>query len=165
MIQLFSPHPSQGFTQVLPLPGELLNLDGPIEITFNMRMNTASVETHFRLVGPDERVAPGSFEWDETQKSVTFTPDQHLDRDALYQIELGLDAESAGGLPIIEGVNTSRWTFPPFAVDTNTAPTFESFYAGYGQFQLEFTTPLDPESLDEHISLDPEVPGQRVLCQ
>jgi alpha-2-macroglobulin len=147
--------------QVLPLPGELLNLDGPIEITFNMRMNTASVEAHFRLVGPGERAVPGSFEWDENRKSVTFTPDQHLDRDALYQIELGFEAESAGGLSIIEGVNTSRWTFPPFAVDTNSAPRFESFYAGYGQFQLEFTTPLDPDSLDEQVSLNPEIPGQR----
>jgi alpha-2-macroglobulin len=147
--------------QVLPLPGERLSLDGPIEFTFNMRMNTASVETHFRLLGPDERAVPGSFEWDENQKGVTFSPDQNLERDALYQIELGLDAESAGGLPIIEGVNTTRWTFPPFNVDTNTAPTFESFYAGYGQFQLEFTTPLDSRGLDEHIRLEPEVPGQR----
>lgn len=147
--------------QVFPLPGELLSLDGPIKITFNMRMNTASVETHFRLLRPDERAVPGAFEWDETQKSVIFTPDQHLNRDALYQIELGLNAESAGGLAIIEGVNTTRWTFPPFYVDTNTAPTFESYYAGYGQFQLEFSTPLDPRSLDEHITLEPEVPGRR----
>jgi alpha-2-macroglobulin len=147
--------------QVLPLPGELLSLDGLVEITFNMRMNTASVEMHFRLVGPGERAIPGSFEWDDSLKSVAFTPDQHLDRDALYQIVLGSDAKSAGGLPIIESVNTTRWTFPPFTVDKNTAPTFESYYAGYGQFQLEFSTPLGPESLDEYITLDPQVPGQR----
>jgi alpha-2-macroglobulin len=147
--------------QVMPLRGELLSLDGPIEITFNMRMNSASVETHFRLLGMDERTVPGVFEWDETLKSVIFSPDPYLERDALYQIELGLDAESAGGLPIIEGVSTSRWTFPQFNVDVNKAPTFESYYAGYGQFQLEFTTPLDSDRLDEHIILEPEVPGQR----
>jgi alpha-2-macroglobulin len=147
--------------QVMPLRGELLSLDGPIEITFNMRMNTASVETHFRLLSPDERAVPGAFEWDDTLKSVTFTPDQQLDRDVLYQIELGLDAESTGGLPIIEGINTPRWTFPPFNVDTNTAPTFESYFGRYGQFQLEFTAPLDPRNLDEHIRLEPAVPGQQ----
>ena len=147
--------------KVLPMPADLLSLDGPVEITFNARMNTESVEEYFRLEGLNGLSVPGDFEWRECQKTVRFIPASLLSRDATYTIRISEDAQSAGGLTIAEALQSTRRTFPPFAVDLGSSPQFESFYGGYGQFMLEFTTPLDADSLDETISVDPEVVGLR----
>lgn len=144
---------------VLPLPGELLSLDGPVEINFNLRMNTESVEANFSLVGPSGMNVPGSFEWSSCHKKVLFTPTRPLTRDAIYTIQLGEDAESEGGLPILEAVEATRRTYPPFAVDLRSLPQFDSYYGGYGQYALNFTAPLDAGMLDENIIIDPEVVG------
>lgn len=146
--------------KVLPMAEELLNLEGPIELHFNMRMDAESVESNFSLVGPGGISVPGAFEWDETDRKVSFKPTSHLSRNVTYTIRLGSETESVGGLPIGEAVETSRRTFPKFAVDTRTAPQYESYYSGFGQFQIEFTTPINRKSLGENIRFDPEVPGQ-----
>lgn len=145
--------------KVLPMPGELLRLDGPVEIHFNIRMDTESVEANFSLVGPGGTQVPGSFAWSECLKIVQFTPTRLLSRDAVYTIRLGEGAGSTGGLPIAETFETTRRTFPHFAVDLRSAPVFESYYGGYGQYTLDFTTPLNPDTFAETISVDPEVPG------
>jgi uncharacterized protein YfaS (alpha-2-macroglobulin family) len=144
---------------VLPMAEELLNLEGPIEVHFNMRMNRESVQSNFSLVGPGGVNVPGTFEWDETDRKVSFKPISQLSRNGTFTIQLGSEAESAGGLPIGEPVETNRRTYPVFAVDLRTLPQYESYYSGFGQFQLQFTTPIDRKTLDENISLDPEVPG------
>jgi len=150
-------HPQ--IVNVLPLPGELLSLNGPVELEFNIRMDPHSVESNFSLTGLGGMNMPGRFEWDESERKVTFTPVRLLSRDANYTIRLGQGAESAGGLPIVEGLETVWQTYPDFAVNLNVPPEFESYYGGYGQFMLEFTTPLDPNTLDEQIRIEPEVAG------
>lgn len=149
---------------VLPMPGELLSLDGPAEINFNLRMNTESVEANFSLVNPGGMSVSGSFEWSPCLKKVLFTPTRPLTQDAIYTIRLGEDAESEGGLPILEAVETTRRTYPPFAVDLRSLPQFDSYYGGYGQYTLDFTAPLDPAMLDENISIEPEAVGRRVYA-
>jgi hypothetical protein len=147
--------------RVRPIPGNLLSLDGPVEIDFNMRMNPDSVEAHFSLVGPGGMAVPGTFEWDDHFRQVKFKPARLLARNANYSIRLSGAAESAGGLPIYEALDTVRQTYPRFAVDLSVPPQFDSYYGGYGQYSLEFSTPLNPEVIDEHISIDPEVTGVR----
>ncbi len=147
--------------RVRPMPGNLLSLDGPVEIDFNMRMNRESVEEHFSLVGPGGMAVPGTFEWDEHGRQVQFTPARLLARNTNYSIRLGGTAESAGGLPIAEALETVRQTYPRFAVDLDVPPQFDSYYGGYGQYLLEFSTPLDRDTLEEHISIDPLVTGVR----
>jgi alpha-2-macroglobulin len=147
--------------RVLPLPTELLSLNGPVEITFNTRMNTESVEENFYLDGLNGLRVPGDFEWRACQKTVRFTPGRLLSRETTYTIRISEDAQSAGGLTLAEALQSTRRTFPPFAVDLSASPQFESFFGGYGQISLVFTTPLDPDNLDAYINVDPEVVGLR----
>jgi alpha-2-macroglobulin len=147
--------------KVRPLPSDLLSLDGPVEIDFNIRMDPESVEAHFRLVGPGGMNVPGTFEWSPCEKFVKFYPARLLTRDGSYTIRLGAEAQSAGGLPITQALETTRQTYPRFAVDLNTPPQFESYYGGYGQFILELTTPLDSDTFDEWVRVEPELPGVR----
>lgn len=150
---------------VRPMPGNLLSLDGPVVIEFNMRMNPDSVEGHFSLVGPGGMAVPGKFEWDDHYRQVQFTPARLLARNTNYSIRVSGAAESAGGLPIDEALETVRQTYPRFAVDLNVQPQFDSYYGGYGQYSLEFSTLLDPESMEEHISIDPKVTGVRFAAR
>jgi hypothetical protein len=143
--------------KVLPLENEKLSLDGLITIQFNIRMNPESVTENFALLAPNGVSVDGDIEWDENNKNFTFTPDQNLNRNAAYTIQLDEGAESYGGLPIDTAFETTRTTYPAFSTDPSQSSAFEPFYASYGQYQLYFTTPVDSEDYKDYISITPEV--------
>ncbi|MBG0784220.1 MAG: Ig-like domain-containing protein [Anaerolineaceae bacterium] len=142
---------------VLPLPDERIGLAGPVEIRFNIRMDAESVEEHFTMAGPDGAAVPGTFEWDEDWKTMSFTPDSLLTRNASYSIHLGAGAESYGGLALGTTIDAVRQTAPAFSIDPYQAAEFQSYYANYGQYRLFFTTPLDRDTYKEFITLSPDV--------
>lgn len=153
-----------------PLTDKFLSLDGPIQINFNIQMNSGSVEEHFSLIGQNEGRIPGTFEWADDYKKVTFIPDRLLSRESFYTAQLGSGAESSGGLPIVEAINSTWLTYPAFAVDISKEPVFESYYGGFGQYKITFTAPLgklsssDPEAINHHITIDPDLPGFQVYA-
>ena len=142
---------------VLPLPGERIGLEGPVEIRFNIRMNAESVEEHFSMVGPGGVTVSGAFEWDEDWKMMSFIPDSLLTRDASYAIRLGAGAESYGGLPLGTIIDTVRQAEPAFSSDPYQAAEFQSYYANYGQYRLFFTTRLDRDTYKDFITITPDV--------
>ncbi len=150
--------------KVLPMYGELLSLDGPVKIFFNMRMNTQSVEENFSLTDARGTKVAGKFEWESNDRHLVFTPDSLLERDATYIIRLKSEARSAGGLPILVEINTPRHTYSDFGVNTSVVPKFESYYAGFGAYEIDFSAPLDDRALDENIQLTPEVAGVRFFA-
>ncbi len=143
--------------KVQPQASEKLSLNGPITIDFNIRMDPESVEENFKLFDSQQQQVKGKFEWDESYKQVSFVPDLLLDRDESYQAKLDTAALSEGRVPLSSGLDTSWKTFPSFAVNTSVQPEFESFYGGYGQFRLNFTTMLEPKNLESYIQVSPEV--------
>lgn len=142
---------------ILPLPDERLGLDGPVEIRFNIRMDTASVEDHFSMIGSSGTAISGSFEWEEDLKTVAFTPDSLLTRNMAYTIRLEAGAKSYGGLALGTMVEADRVTEPAFSIDPTQTSAFRSYYANYGQYQLYFTTQLDRETYEEFITISPEI--------
>lgn len=142
---------------VLPLPETRLNLDGPVEVQFNIRMDAQSVESAFNLLNPNGRSIPGSFEWDEGLKKLSFMPKKALQRDTVYTIRLGPNAESFGGIPLETSFETTLKTFPAFSPDPKASPAFESYYDSFGSYQLTFTTPLNKETYRDFLSITPEV--------
>ncbi len=64
-----------------------------------------------------------------------------------------------GGLAIAATVETSRITYPELALDASSLPDFNSYYGGYGQYQMTFTAPLDAESYREAVQVEPELPS------
>jgi len=148
---------------VLPLSNENLNLEGPIEIQFNIRMDPESVADHFNVIDANGASIDGNIEWNENNKKLSFTPVVPLSRNADYTIRLDSGAESFGGLPIDTPFETTRTTYPAFSTDPSTATGFESFYAQFGQYQLFFTTPLDPEDYKDYITITPEVSSQSIF--
>ena len=144
-------------SNVLPLAEERLRLDGPIQVVFNMRMDSESVEENFELFTSDGLRVDGDFEWDQDFKTATFRPNNYLERDKTYTIRLGEGANSFGGLPISDTLQITRTTFPEFSVDPGILPEFSSYYDDYGQYSIIFSTPIDAKTYQDHITIFPEV--------
>ena len=142
---------------LLPLSEERLSLNGPIELQFNIRMDPESIEKHFRLTNLDGQDVEGEFEWDDQFRTFSFWPNETLARDTTYIIQLDAGAESFGGLPIPGSTETTRRTFPEFAMRRGSAPKFESYYQQFGVYSMVFTTPIDKEIFKNHVLVSPEV--------
>lgn len=141
---------------VLPLPGELLNLDGPVTLKFNIRMSQASVEEHFQMVSSEGKVIEGSFEWEDNLKQCAFTPDRLLERNMTYTVQLAAGAESLGGLPINKTTESVLTTFPTLTIDSAVFPHFETYSNQYGSFNLVFTTPVNADEIKNKITIEPD---------
>jgi len=140
---------------ILPLPGEELSLDGPITVKFNIRMNPESVEQHFKLISPGGGLVRGSFEWKEDLKQFTFSPDELLERNTTYTVQLAAGAESFGGLAIDQITESGLTTFSELKIDPDVFPNFEAYSNQYGIFRLIFTAPVDVEDVKDKITIEP----------
>jgi len=145
---------------ILPMSDEMLSINGPVEIQFNIRMDPVSVEDHFSLMSSDGMEIEGFFEWDEGFKKCSFTPKENLDRNSTYKIQLESGAVSFGGLPVQIPIDISRITYPFFSVDPQTAPIFKPYSSQFGQYTIQFTTPLNRKIYKSAISILPEVIGK-----
>jgi alpha-2-macroglobulin len=147
---------------ISPGEGERLGLDGPVTVEFNIVMDPESVEANFDLLSPGGVSINGNFEWDESYKTFSFTPDGLLDRSTVYTVRLSAGAESFGGLPIPTGVETNRTTHPAFSVDPRTVPVFNAYYSQFGNYQIYFSNPIDPENYKNAVQVTPEVSAKSV---
>ena len=148
--------------QVLPLSGELLSLDGPVTVQFNIAMDPNSVEENFALIGADGQPVEGEFEWDDGQKTVAFTPEENLRRSSIYTVQIGETAQSYGGIPLGMPVETTHATNPIFTVNTFLQPEFKSYSGDFGNYIVHFTTPINSQKFKDTVSIDPGISAKSV---
>jgi len=144
-------------------------LETPITVRFSQAMDPASVENGgFELVylGQfpfdesaeviEERVA-GTFEWSDDFRSLTFKPDDMLALESAYYVALHADkALSATGAPLREDA-FSFFSTVPYPRIINTSPfDGEQDASPYGGFTIFFNTPMDLESLEGKVIIEPE---------
>jgi uncharacterized protein YfaS (alpha-2-macroglobulin family) len=84
-----------------PARGEEAAVDGAIEIRFDQAMDKRSVESALDVStgGDTPTRVNGSVEWPD-EVTLHFTPSVPLDRASLYQVRLGTEAKSKGGLAL-----------------------------------------------------------------
>ena len=155
--------PSQGATEI--------ELDEPVEITFSQPMDRASTEAAFRLTTRGEPVA-GRFSWSEDGRMMTFTPNERLQQEATYSLELAPSARAASGeTGLREGLTYSFRTIP--------FPHIESTYPRNGEREIRpgagveftFSTPMDTDTFEGKVEIlepsgvewEPVVYGDRTL--
>jgi len=145
---------------------DLTSIDTPIRITFNMPVSLDSVEQRFVLrtaafLGDlfAERIAG---KLTAEGNAVVFTPHEPLDFDRTYVFSLdagvtGID----GGLGMEESINSRFETVPlPRIIDTNPGNGDSAVYP-YTSFVITFNAPIDPDTVLENLSIDPEPePGE-----
>jgi len=146
---------------------ELVPVDASIRIQFNMPIAAASVADRLTVRAAGllgelfAQTLPGAIAVDG--ETMTFEPYEPLafDRRYVVTLEPGVTGP-AGGLGTSERTSWRFTTVPlPRIVATDPADGEDDAYP-YTSFAIRFNTPIDPETVMAHVSIDPE-PNPDVL--
>lgn len=83
-----------------------VSVDASIEITFDKRMDTASVENAFSMVsgGDSASAVDGTFAWSELDTVLTFTPAELIALQTAYAVNIGIGAMDSAGNHLAQAV-------------------------------------------------------------
>jgi uncharacterized protein YfaS (alpha-2-macroglobulin family) len=133
-------------------------LEQMLQVKFNQPMDRASAEANFylRASGQTESVS-GTFEWAEDSAGFSFTPDELLAIDTIYDAGFPANtvttAAGGGTLPAF------RWTFAtvpfPTIISTDPADGMTDVYP-YGTFTIYFASPMNVDTLKDKVLIEPE---------
>lgn len=145
---------------VTPAIGEIdVARDLPVRVEFNQPMDRQSAEAAFSLVSEGAAV-PGSFEWDETGRVMSFKPAALLPYGETFTATVLETARSASGQATI-GLATT-WSFDSVkfpAVARSSPENGAQDYNVWGGIQFFFSAPMDEETLlPEMVISDPALP-------
>ncbi len=125
----------------------------PISVTFNMPMAEASTESAISL-NPS---VPLNYEWANSFKSVTLTPQVDLELDEEYELTVGVGAQSANGTAPLDESASLRFSTVPFPRIISTDPpdgdVAHRFQSGAS---VHFASPMDLESFQNQLEIVPE---------
>lgn len=145
---------------------QLVDINTTVQLAFNQPIDPVSAAAKFTmrtgnflssLLGSEVK---GTFTTEE--QTLTFTPDQPLAFDTTYNIELEAGVTSLAGSEMGEGSRKAyqfQFTTVPLPEIVSTSP-----YDGQQDawpstsFSIEFNTPINPETVMEHLSMVPPLP-------
>ncbi|NDJ59688.1 MAG: hypothetical protein GYB67_01105, partial [Chloroflexi bacterium] len=153
-------------TGVIPEDGTGgVELDAPVQVTFNVPMDRAGVERSFRLqavggggAGAAEAV-PGTFAWADDDTGFMFTPEANLRLGQDYQMTFSdpLPTGAGGGAPIFgQRVFAFETVPPPAIVNTDPFDGETDVSAVFGGLTITFASPMNQETLLDAITIAPE---------
>ncbi len=145
--------PNLNVPQVLShLPGanaEGLSLRSKIEVSFDIRMNTAKVQSALSF-SPQ---VTGTFDWSDNNKTFVFTPTSLLLPGTEYTATISPAAESFFGISIQNSYSFNFTTRSKLNLVDNYPANFEQMISSTVQIILEFDAPINPSTLPGNISL------------
>ncbi|MEP7293866.1 MAG: Ig-like domain-containing protein, partial [Chloroflexota bacterium] len=145
-------------SEVVPTDGSAdVRLDSTIQVSFNQPMDQASVEASFRLHTAESATSvPGRFTWADDGAGFMFEPDDGLAIATRYVAELSTPPLSEGGAALEGQMAWGFSTVPlPAVVSTDPFDGQTDAYAG-GGFTIYFASPMNPETLEDQITIEPE---------
>jgi len=138
---------------VTEIPWEL---DPEIIITFNQPMDQTSLEQSFSFRKADGTNVAGGITWEENFTKLIFTPEEILQRDTEYILEIPSAAQSSGGTTLEEGLLVTVYTVPELTI-YNTDPAAGDSIDSMSSVGLTFSSPLMKSDQSEYISLEPSI--------
>lgn len=141
---------------VSPAAGSLYVAPQPdITVTFNQPVDRASAEASFVLTPSGSGPVAGTFTWTDARTFV-FRPSQPLPLGGPVQavVKAGVRAQDASAAMAEDYV----WTFITVGVPTvtQTDPRDGSQSATIGFVRISFSNPMDPQSVEDNISVTPK---------
>ena len=103
---------------------------------------------------------PFTTEWDEEQFSITITPDRDLALSTTYTLILSPNAQAADGGVLREGLTWRFTTIPLPSVIYISPPERLNGYRADRELYIKFASPMNINSVKEHIVITPEPEGQ-----
>ncbi len=138
---------------IIPANGSKLVLPTqPISITFNMPMDRSSTETAVSL----DPATSLSYTWHEDDSVLVATPQDGLNLETDYTLNIAPAASSANGQATLRGPAVSTFATIPFPAIIETRPqdgvVTEPWDYGVS---IQFASPMDFDTLDQRIIIDP----------
>ena len=151
--------PSIVETMPLDLASDV-GLEDPLSIIFNQPMDHDSVEASFFLCidGDEGENLSGTFNWAEDSTRFDFQPAENLEMDRFYiaGFEPG-GAQSFNGNTALTGALDWSFVTVPEPGITGTAPfRGEQDVSVFTSFQIYFASPMNRETLEDKITIEPE---------
>ncbi len=138
----------------------LIPIENAIHVTFNQPIDPQSAQDNFTVIKPG-LLGASAIEGDflVQAQTLTFTPTARLDFDTTYQVEIASGVTSvAGGEGMRSAYNFSFTTVPlPRIVRTEPSDGAVNVWP-YTDFRIEFNTPINPNTVMEHITMVPPLP-------
>ncbi len=138
---------------------ENVALDASVQITFTHPMDEASVEAAFnlRVHNANEGIA-GAFVWTDDGLGLLFDPDERLALGTRYVVEIdSANALAASGGAPLTGENIFSFTTVPAPAILNTSPEDgERAVSPYTSFTIFFASPMDADTIEDKITVEPE---------
>ncbi|MBN1286461.1 MAG: Ig-like domain-containing protein [Anaerolineae bacterium] len=146
---------------VWPFPGEEMALDQPLTITFDQPMDQPGVEAAVAFTPG----VPGAFSWDDA-RTLVFTPTDGWARDAVYEVVIGMNAQSAEGVGLAEPYKFKARTVGYLEVSTVVPDVNAQGVAANAVITVAFSRPVVPlvsteqlAGLPHPLTLTPAVEG------
>ncbi|WP_162909504.1 Ig-like domain-containing protein [Aggregatilinea lenta] len=152
-------------TSVSPSDGsQPVVLETPVTVEFSQSMDEAATEAAFslgRVNTVDETQLPvpveGTFEWSLGGTKLTFQPDAMLGLGETYLMTMDAGvARSATGAQLNESYQTTFSTVPAPAIVYTSPQDGEQAAYPYGGFTIQFAGPMDLDSLEDKVIIEPE---------
>ena len=137
-----------------------VSLTTTIGFTFSVPVDRTLAEAAFYLRPVISEVLTmwGAFEWNDDSTGFRFIPVESLNINTLYAAGFSPDAQlAAGGGAGLEGTNEIRFTTVPLPRVLNTSPfDGQTDAQPYNGFTLFFASPMNPETIRDHVKIEPE---------
>ena len=127
-----------------------------VAITFNQPMDRASVQSLFALLAPNKAAVAGAFAWSEGDTVVTFTPDSSLAAKTAYAVSLPAGFRGATGGSGKGAWNSSFTTVGAPGIAQSNPPNGSTSADRFG-LNINFTNPMDMDSMEGKLSISPAV--------
>jgi hypothetical protein len=137
----------------------LLPIESAVQVTFNQPIALDSATANFQLnpTGLFGSDVPGEFAIKDN--SLTFTPTTQLDFDTIYEVTIDAGVTSSAGGRGMVNPYAFRFTTVPLPKIIGTQPqNGETGAPPYTDFRIIFNTPINPDTVMEHVSMTPPLP-------
>ncbi len=151
----------QGQAQYGRFDNNKISLDPAFQVWFNQPMERAATESAISLVPFDETPPYSSFAfaWNEDADHLVISTTQNLPYDTAYQLIMGESAIALGGGNLDRDYTLRVRTVPAPAI-LNTMPANGAGNAEPFNFQIRFASPMNLESLEGKVIIDPPISGE-----
>ena len=144
---------------VQPSNEQTLSLDPTITLTFNQAMDPTSFEAGFSFSSGSGQVA-GELIWSDDRTEMTFEPDELLDRNSVYTLNITKQISAVSGTPLALEQQYRYFTYGDFAIHSSD-PGEGASKDKTGNVRIFFTAPpKDIDTLDDLVSLRPAISNQ-----
>lgn len=135
-------------------------LDTPIRVEFNQPMDHTSTESAFTVTDSvTGQVVSGQFEWDDEGRVLTFTPAGLLSLDGAYVVSVASTARAASGeVTLMQAYSWDFKTVLTPAVKETDPQNWESSVYPWNGIRVRFTAPIDEDTLEDKLIVEPALP-------